>query len=408
MRDSDIISPMSTIQVGEEIEVSIDSLTMGDGVGRLDGQVCFVKGALPGEIVKAKVVSAQKRFIRAAVVSVLKPTPYREEPPCPYVPECGGCQYQHLAYAEELRWKEEQARETLWRIGKIQPEHFEPIVASPQVYGYRNSITLTQGSLGDQRAWGFYAEDNVSIIPIERCLIACEELNTFLKAGIHNEKYRNFTSLTLKVDKDGKVADDGEENFFKMRVLGVDFQASSRGFFQVNIPVAEKMIEKIRSWISPLESFELFDVYAGTGLFGILCGEKAKAVYALESHITSVKALRQNYKELRKGFYQILSGPAEKELAELLEKNSKGPRVLILDPPRDGLDKNLAEILAKNPTISHLIYISCEASHLARDLQILCGENPEGLSRYKLASIAPFDMFPQTKHTEVMAFLTVR
>lgn len=390
---------------GEEIELSIDSLASGSGVGRYEGQACFVEGALPGERVRACVTLAKKRYLAAKLVEIIKPSSYRESPPCPYVEECGGCQYQHISYAEELRWKEIQVRETLERIGKIKPERFESITQSPAPYDYRNSITLNQGRLGNKRAWGYFVKTGRSIISIDRCLIAREEINDALAERFHGTPYKQFSSVTLKLAGDGEVVDDTREKLFKVKFAGKYFWASSKGFFQINIPVAERMVEKVQSWIAPLQDFSLYDLYAGVGLFGILCGEKARSVHCVEANEHNTLPLRRNIRALSRSGYHIIRGTVESKIGSILDNSDEDPRVVILNPPREGLHKKVAIRLAEDQNIAAVVYISCDVASLARDLGIIMG-NPSSLSsRYRLISVAPFDMFPRTQHIEVAALL---
>lgn len=395
---------MSSVAIGSEIELVIDGLASGSGVGRLDGRVCFVEGALPGERVRACVQEIKKRYLKAALVDVLEKSPHRENPPCPYVSECGGCQYQHVSYPEELRWKEDEVRQTLKRIGRVEPEHFEPITASPEPYGYRKSITLQQGELGRQRAWGFYARDNVSIVPIERCLIADDKINAAISKRLGREAYRTFSSVSLRLASGGEVVDDTEETFYKTEILGQSLWASSRGFFQTNTAVTERMVEKIRAWLGPLDRFELYDLYAGVGLFACLIGQKATRVTAVEANESSVAALRRNVGAVPQGTYRIVTGAVEKKIAKLLGEPSDGPRVVIVDPPREGLHPDVVKCLAES-RIDSIIYVSCDAASLARDLGGIMGTGNSVNRPYKFVSVAPFDMFPRTKHIEIAAYL---
>ena len=158
----------------KDIVITIDSLAFGGkGVGRLEGMVCFIEDALPGEEVLVQVTKTKKRYIEGKPLEIISPSPQRETPFCPYFGQCGGWQYQIINYQKELRWKSVQVRDCLKRIGWIDAEgRIRDIVASPADYYYRNSLDLTVAVKDQEVLIGFIHRNNKDIVPIEKCLIA--------------------------------------------------------------------------------------------------------------------------------------------------------------------------------------------------------------------------------------------
>ncbi|OGW82074.1 MAG: hypothetical protein A3G33_04835 [Omnitrophica bacterium RIFCSPLOWO2_12_FULL_44_17] len=391
---------MNSLKAGTEIILTVQDLSFGDGIGRIEGQVCFIEGALPNEKVRAVVTDVKRKFIRAKLAEILEVSPHREIPPCPYIKECGGCQYQHLSYEQELFWKEKQVKSGLERIGKVMSENFDPIMPSPKFYGYRNSITLHQGETHGRRAWGFFKKDNVSIVKIEQCLLADESLNGQIGNIPTEPDYRDLTSLTLRCDGEGNVYDDSDNTLFQVRIDSEKLWVSSQGFFQVNLPVAGKIIERIKSWIEIGLNDELYDLHAGIGTLGLLCGQYAKMVYASEINPLSIPALEKNFTEKRGEKYALQPEAAEDAVKKWFTDSTEGRRVVILNPPRAGLSPFLSGFLAKNLTLDLIIYISCDIGRWARDINLILSQG-----NYRLIHVAPFDMFPRTKHIEVASCL---
>src|SRR5256885_12643544 len=165
---------------GESLELTIDGLAFGgEGVGRVEGYVLFVRGAVPGDRVLVKVVEARSRFGRAVIESLVSPSPDRIAAPCPYFGRCGGCRLQHLSYPAQLAFKEKQVRDCLQRLGGLGDFELRPIVPAPEPYGYRNKMEFTVANAPP--AIGLHAAERYDVVlDIERCLLQSESMNALL------------------------------------------------------------------------------------------------------------------------------------------------------------------------------------------------------------------------------------
>ena len=365
----------------------------GNGVGKLDGKVCFVEGALPGETVSFIKEKEKKRFVIGRAAEILAPSAERIEPKCPYYGKCGGCQYQHLRYDKEVEYKAKQVRELLRTIGGIEDFDFEGIVPSPSEYAYRSSITLHRS----RTAYGYYAKDNKTIIGIDRCPLAKDEINEFLVSGKRQFKEKD---VTLKCDGRGKVytSEDAKGTYFYNEVLGLRLVFSPHAFSQVNYRVAAALAEKFYSWSAEVRAEVLFDLYCGVGFFGIPAHEAFKFVYGMDSGRAAVACARHAQKELKIKNAKFFCADTEKSFAENYVKWRGRSNVILLDPPRSGISPKLAGYLAGAEGAQTLIYISCDPAVLARDAKILTRDKA-----WKLERLACFDMFARTKHVESMA-----
>jgi len=390
--------------IKKDVELFIvKSVFGGDGFALHEGKVYFVEGALPGERVLASVTEEKKNFSRARIAKILQSSPHRVEPPCRYASHCGGCQYQHADYREELRLKEAQLAEILKTVPEITPDKIGPIVASPADYGYRNSVTLHPilSKKSKTAKLGFIAKDNVSKIAVQNCLLVDPKLSS-----IFSKEYtiKKDDKVTFKLSEGSQIVSDSAATFFRVRLGGESFLTSSRGFFQNNLPVAALLAEKVREWTRSVKPDVFFDLYAGVGVFSILCAKEVKKIVCVEESPESVQALRMNREERKMTSLEIMEGRVEKTFPALWEKEktaSLAASLVFLDPPRQGITPDLARFLAQNQGMGALVYVSCDPVTLARDLKLILSSG-----RWKFRQVVPFDMFPRTMHLETAAFLT--
>ncbi len=382
------------------IDLKIEKIAYGgDGIGFVDGKACFVAGVLPGERVRVEVTQEKKDFIRARVAEVLDASASRVSAPCPYFSTCGGCQYQMMAYDEELRVKEAQVREALSRLPDADKTVFRPIVASAKDYRYRNSVTLhaTAGAGNKAQRLGFVTVDNVTKIAVQDCLLVDERLH-----GAFVEKFtlRGVDRVTFKLSVSGEGLTDLDEKFFRVSVGGQDFVAASRGFFQNNLDVTQKAAGVVTAWVRAFRPLNFYDLYAGVGVFSFLCAGEVENVICVEESKPSVEALRMNKSERRRLRLEVFEGRVEKIFPVLWKKEKKERAMLFLDPPRQGLAFGFSRFLASERGIGAIGYLSCDLATLARDLKILLSEGA-----YALEEVVPLDMFPRTKHIEAAVLL---
>lgn len=391
-----------TAPLVKNVEVEILRVAFGgEGIGSVEGKTCFVEGALPGETVIAKILQDKKNFIKARAIKIVSPSPARVAPPCAYVDQCGGCQYQHVSYAQELLMKEMQVREALQRGLGLPGDVVKSIRRGDKEYGYRNSVTLHRTSKDELRPQrlGFVGRDNKSHVVVSNCLLVDPRLSAVFQASLRLRK--GADKLTFRLSEKSEIATDQDETFTRIRIGQETLLASSRGFFQNNLSVTALLADQIREWVDETRPDAFYDVYAGVGTFSFLSAKNVSAVYCIEESSESLQALRMNRAEKGRTSLEIFEGRAEKAFPVVFTKAKSANAMLCLDPPRGGLEKELAEFIGKKTDCRAVVYVSCDLATLTRDLRILTESG-----RYRVREAVPFDMFPRTKHIEVAVILS--
>jgi len=369
----------------------------GMGIGKIDGKVCFVKGALPGEKVRFIKNKEKKRFVMGRLDEIIAPSGDRVKPPCPYYNRCGGCQYQHLAYEKEVHYKGLQVREILKHIGGLKECVFEGIAPSPLDYGYRSSITVHKASGG----YGYFALGNKTVIKIDRCLLAADEISTAI-GGL--DVVNGKRDVTLKNDVSGKVWISGHlgHRFFKDNILDTEFTFSPLAFSQANRPVTASIARMLRTWMEKDERDKLFDLYCGVGLFGVFLRDMFRSVIGIDGNAVAIDCAKTAKKDLSAGNMTFYHAKDDKFPA-YYERLHGSANAIILDPPRSGIGKNLMAWLRGLSGVNSIYYISCDPAILVRDAKLLVQNGHWALSR-----VASFDMFPRTMHIESLALFKKR
>ncbi|MPZ22553.1 MAG: 23S rRNA (uracil(1939)-C(5))-methyltransferase RlmD [Dehalococcoidia bacterium] len=365
----------------------------GQAVARANGEVVLVEQAIPGERLSVRVESRRRGLWRARPLAVIEASANRVEPPCPYFGACGGCQWQHIAYDEQLRLKTAIVRDQLRRVGRFAEPPVLDTIPSPQQWAYRNQVRMSTDEKG---RLGFARQLSHEQVPIDECIVSDPGINRRLAklqgqgpAGGLAIRASARTGETL-VDIPGQ-----EEQVFHEEVAGRRFRISASSFFQVNTYTAEIVVEETRSRLDLRPSDRLLDAYAGVGLFAATLGSAVSEVVAVEESKSAVADGMFNTMHLENvRYYQ---GRAE----EVLPRLRKRFDAAVVDPPRAGLKPGVIGYLNAKP-ISRLAYISCDPSTLARDLRPLT----EG--SYELVGVQPVDQFPQTHHVEMVAGLRAR
>lgn len=347
-----------------EVDLVIDDIAFGGkGVGRAAGKAVFVPFTIEGERITARIVREKRSFAEAALVRLMETSPQRTAPPCPYFGRCGGCSYQHMTYQHQLHWKTRQVAQALQRIGKLREPPLRPIVPSPREYEYRNRITIHV----ENGTVGFYRHDVHRLIDIERCSIAAPQVNAELAA------------LRARRPRDGH---------YTLRA-----QRSPRVFSQINDAVAIHLSDTIVALTPPNQSF-LLDAYCGAGFFAKRLLNKFSRVVGIDWDIHAIAAARSNATTAE----TYLAGDIAVHLREQLAQCDPYLTTVIVDPPAAGLGSDVREVLRARP-VATLLYVSCNPPTLARDLADLA-------AAYRLESVTPFDMFPQTAEIELLAHLS--
>ena len=374
------------LALGDQRVVTVDDVAFGgDGVARYGEFVVFVPFAARGETVEIEVVEVKRRFARARLVRVLVASADRVIPPCRYFGECGGCQYQHLAYPAQLAIKHAQVTELLRRIGRFSDVPIDAVLPSPRPYGYRNRVLVRSQWNGREQKLviGFLGQNHRWVVDLEECLIAEPGLNEQLR------------EVRLHPPRKGglKVA---------LRHLPEDWVVPPDSFFQNNFYLLPGLVGVVRQRLQSAGCRFLVDAYCGVGFFGIELADLVEAYAGIESDLPAVRAARENAARRDRRNGEFLLGSVETVLPEVLSRFPPSATALILDPPRRGCARASLEFLREQRP-AQILYVSCHPATLARDLQVLTETGC-----YRLERVVPVDMFPQTQHVELVADLRLR
>lgn len=377
------------------LKTKIYSLAFGGrGVGKIDGKVCFVKGALPDEEVTFRVTKDTSRYIEGEVLEVIVSSRERQKPVCSHYSVCGGCDLQHISYEKELFYKNEQVNQLIRRISGVKDFTADKIVPSKDCYNYRSSVTLhKKGS-----RYGYYEKGKHSIIPIDECPIAEKVINMEL-GKIRGEKGKD--DITLKTDFQGKVWSSNVmgERFFIDKYDDTELFMSPKAFSQANRDLTASVVKILKEWIgSTGEDTALFDLYCGTGLFSFSLKDSFCSVSGIDSNRIAINCAKNTVKRGNMKDIKFYKGDAEKLFFDVFERNKTSRNTLFVDPPRTGLAKNFLEKTARVSDIDRIYYLTCNPASFARDVKVLTD-----FPGWRLSKILPFDMFPRTAHIEVLA-----
>ncbi len=426
------------------MDVKIEKLIYGgDGLAHHDGATVFVPFVLPEETVAVVPTEKKKKFVRGRLEAVLTPSPERIGADCPHFLTCGGCHYQHIPHAAQLRYKEEILRETLRRIGKI--DFTGPIVAhaSPP-WGYRNRARWKVRETGpnDAPEIGYFQADSMALVPVVTCpilsprlLATLEAVRDLLATGGLPTSLREVEAfaderddsilLTLTYGKFPKATGDTHRilreriptlasalfqdvSQNRMELIGPGFltyavgdfryRVSHLSFFQVNRFLVGEMAQAVAEAAGTGEV--AFDVFAGVGLFSLPLSRQFGRVIAAESNPVAVHDFKANAGAPANRATNKLD-IRETDSVDFLRGFRQKPDCVVLDPPRAGLGPEGTAALRKLGSAT-IVYVSCEPSTLARDLAVLVAQG------YALSVVHAFDLFPQTFHIESMVKLVKR
>ena len=447
---------MTELAKNQTCEVNIEGCTAeGQGVARIDGRAVFVAGALPGERCTIKILKVSKTAIWAKLDELLDASPHRIEPDCPVCSKCGGCDFRHVSYEEELRIKKQRVDDALRRIGGLELVS-EEILPSPQQERYRNKAILNVGERGGKAVTGFYRPRSHDIVPIESCLLqdtaadtaaavlrrwmdqysvpAYDELSgrgivrrLFVRSVKHGvcvcivaaadklphcdklidmlrEACPALVSVVLNVNRskgNGILSDKfltlwGEDSI-DAELCSLRFKLSPRSFFQINTPQAEKLYARAIEYAGLSGTERVLDLYCGTGTIGLCAAAQCAHVTGAEIVNAAIEDAKENAR--RNGienadFICADASDAARHFADI----GMTPDVIIVDPPRKGLAPDVINSIVQMAP-ARVVYVSCDPATLARDLKLF---NEKG---YKATRLTAADMFPRTRHVESVALL---
>jgi 23S rRNA (uracil1939-C5)-methyltransferase len=413
----------------QPLDLDIEKLVPGgDGLARHEGKVYFVPMTLPGEKVRVRVTESKKDFARAEVAEILAPSPDRVKPECAVFGRCGGCDWQHIGYPAQLLQKVAMVEDALRRTGGLVFPGLAIEAGKP--WRYRNRIQIHRGPGGEG---GFLARDSHAVIPIATCPVSASAFDTLLATpatpgqpvqGMADKRLqgRRYSAWShsrpdgsdfLISDEPGATGPglvlapglpaapvpgylgprvEGTSGEIEAVILGKVLRFDLRCFFQSNLAMAEKLV---RYALDGLAGEEALDLYCGVGLFGAFLTDTFTRVLAVEENPISLEYALRNIgatQHFLRGRVEDLLGEERGYLAACR------PDVVVVDPPRDGLDQAVKDFLiAKKPP--RLIYVACNPVTLARDLKTLIAAG------FRLDALRLFDFYPQTAHVEAVAKL---
>ncbi|HSU53849.1 MAG TPA: class I SAM-dependent RNA methyltransferase [Candidatus Dormibacteraeota bacterium] len=372
-----------SLTVGDKIQLTITDIAFGgEGVSRSGEFVVFVPFVALGEEVEAEVTEVKKRFARAKLLRVITASPDRVQPPCPYFGDCGGCQYQHLSYEAQLKLKHKQLQDIVQRIGGFAPNLVQPVISCPQPYGYRNRIMIRSqwDKFKQGLNIGYIRADNRLVVDIEECKIAEPALNQQIKEVRAHPPPKGGLKVVLRVAPEG-------------------WEVPRDSFFQNNFFLLPKLVEVVRDRLKSAGTRHVVDVYCGVGFFALELADLVESFAGVELDRLAIQAARRNAEAKGRQNGEFVAAPAEEALPQLLQKFKAEDTTVLVDPPRKGCPPEMIELLRVTRP-AQLIYVSCHPATMSRDLNALCAGGV-----FKLAQVAPLDMFPQTQHVESVAEL---
>ena len=431
--------------MADELRLSIEKLVYGgDGLAHADGNTVFVPYVLPGEEVRATAKTKKKRLIWAELLEVSSPAKERGRAKCAHFQKCGGCHYQHISPAEQLRLKKEILGETLSRLGGIAWDG--PIIEhTAEPYGYRNRAQWAVRS-GLPRALGYFMPESSVIVPIDECPVLSPRLaHTFSKlqdmtrsgtlpAGIQEiEAFADSAdekiALNVAFEKFPKPAEelaatfrsalleiesllllDQKKNRFELTgpgylthaAGGFKYRVSHLSFFQVNRFLIEDLLKTVTA---NAHGALALDLYSGVGFFALPLAKAFHKVVSVDANLAATRDLHANAE-----IAGVTITSHNEHAEEFLKKTNERPEFVVLDPPRAGLGAEAAAKLAGLGP-QEIVYLSCDPSTLARDLAVLTNsarrpkEIAEQSVRYEITEMHLFDLFPQTFHVETLVRL---
>lgn len=449
---------MNTVSLNDSILVTIKRLGInGEGIGYYKRQAIFVDGVIPGEIVEVKIKEVFDKYAIGEVTKMKKTSPFRVSAKCPYFGKCGGCTLQHIAYPMQLNEKQNMVIEAFNRYfdGDVSRIKFNEPIGASNLYEYRNKTSLPLRFDGEKVVSGLYAKESNKLVYVDKCILENKAVQntlsrvlTFLtkhNASIYNPhlhqgiirevvirgfeengevqvtfiltkedkktidylKKFDCASVNYSINDDFKspeifgnnvVCINGKEKI-KGKLNNLTFSISPKAFFQLNIEQTIVLYNKIKDLAKLDGTQNVIDCYCGIGTIGLTLAPFAKEVKGIDINKDGI--IDANNFALENGIKnaKFYSGNILPHLNQFKEKGFK-PDILVVDPPRKGLDQNIIRYLQKGE-IEKIIYVSCNPSTLVKNLNHLS-------KKYKVESVDTIDLFPFTSHTESITTLSLK
>ncbi|OGP88409.1 MAG: hypothetical protein A2031_10040 [Deltaproteobacteria bacterium RBG_19FT_COMBO_43_11] len=387
------------MQLKDRVVIKIESVAFGGaGVGRMNNFVVFVPFAAPDDELEVEITQLKKKFARGKIVKILKPSGARVSPLCRYYEKCGGCCYQHINYAHQLKIKKRQVAEAFEKIGGIAAPAVLDVVASPKIYNYRGKAQLHTVQTESDRKIGFMDISGGEIVDIENCEIMEDTINEKISAWRQDKQPPRNKNTRLTIWSGHEA---GKNEPIARRVKEREFLVPRGGFFQANLYLTDRLVDEICRLAEFEEVNTLIDAYCGSGLFSVFLASCAKNIIGIERDAKSLKYACINAENANVKNIKFIRGNVEDVLPGNFLPSKNKIDMIILDPPRTGCGESVLRAI-NNLRPRRVIYISCNPATQARDVKYL---NEQG---YELFSLMPMDMFGQTEHVEVIGLLVLK
>ena len=437
--------------------VITDYTSEGQGVARVEGCAVFVPNAIVGEVCRIRIEKAAKTWAAGKMVEILERSPHRTNRACPVAKLCGGCAFHHMDYEEETRLKAERVRTCLNRIGGENLEQV-PILAAPATTAYRNKAQYPVAAKKGKACAGFFKAGTHEVVENGRCLILPEEADAvkeivvdyvnqykvmpydesahkgllrhiYVRRGAVSgqilvclvlngrrlpkpevlierlKKVPGFTTLVVSVNTKPGNSVLGEEfltlygpGYIEDTLCGLNFRLSPRSFYQVNHHQAQRLYQAAIQRAQITKDDTVLDLYCGVGTITLAMAQAAGKVVGVEVIPQAVEDAKENAARNGIDNAEFFCGDAGQAALEL-EKQGIKPDVVVVDPPRKGLNADCIEALSRRAPL-RFVYVSCDPATLARDVAMLKERG------YRLADIIAADLFPRCAHVETVVCLT--
>jgi 23S rRNA (uracil1939-C5)-methyltransferase len=409
--------------------VEITAMTFGPyGVGRVNGKSVMVPHSVPGDLVDVSIQSEHGGYAIGRIVRVVAAGAARRQPPCIFLPRCGGCDWQHIEYHQQVRLKAQTVAHEFRHALGVDLDPATLMQAAPSEFEYRSRVRLKVGRRG---SIGLYESASNRMVEIDRCLVAdCglesaarlaralsrdllevevvrqsearQVLVAYLKKPpvaeqIHGvrrflESDSTTAGIVLRAGESRTVMGDAE---VAIEIEpGVTLHNDADLFSQVNRAQNQKLVQAALEMAAPEPQCSMLDLFCGSGNFSIPAARRGAQVTGVDADATAVAAAARNAQRLGLAESRFIAMEA-RELVAFLRRARWRPQILLLDPPRTGAAELIEPIVRLHP--ARVVYVSCDVATLARDLRLLCAE------RYRISAVRAFDFFPNTHHVEIVA-----
>lgn len=448
----------------EELILRIDDLgTDGEGIGHIDGYTLFIKGALPEETVRVKIMKTKKSMGFARLLEIIEPSSKRCEPECPVANQCGGCTLQHLSYEGQLAMKEKKVKDCLTRIGGVDLEQIEwlPILGMPEGYlHYRNKAQFpVRADKNGFPVTGFFAGRSHRLVSTKECQIQHPAINEavnvvmdflkdfhikpydeeahrglvrhiYVRRGYYTKQImvclvvngkslphaeelvkrlqsmEGFAGLLLNVNQERtNVILGGEMKllwgtaYIEDYIGKLRYRISAQSFYQVNPVQTVRLYETAFSFAELEGSETVWDLYCGIGTISLFLATQSSKVIGVEIVPEAIENARQNARLNGIENVEFYCGAAEDVVTDMVSQGDCSADVVVLDPPRKGCDGKLLDTVVKMQP-KKIVYVSCDPATLARDVKVLTEKG------YEVRKVRACDMFPGGGHVETVCLLS--